>query len=341
MIYCYPEPKMTFTENGLYMSYRFEKFYGDEWIPIPADAVRQMDRAGETDLKILLAAAERLSRGPAEEEELIALLSADFTPEAVSSALAFWRGAGILANDRKKAAKKAAPAPEKEPEEAPEKKPMLEHPPYYAPDELARAKEEQPAFQELLKFTEDTYGAFLKRHETEKLYSFLDYYKLSKEAVMLIIGDLAGKDKKSLYYVEKVVKAFADNGFDTYEKADAELARRRRFDEYAKVVRGLFGFGERALTAKEKEAIDAWQKWGFAEDMLTAAYEKTVAAAKKPSVAYMHKILEDWHNNGWQTPADVEKGRIEADHPAKTYDLDDFFEAAVAKSMKTDEDDPK
>ena len=102
-------------------------------------------------------------------------------------------------------------------------------------------------------------------------------------------------------------------------------------------MRTLFGFGDRALTAKEKAAIEAWQKWQFDSDMLTLAFEKTVGSAKHPTVAYMHKVLESWYQNGWMTPADVEKGKA-ADAPAKTYDLADFFQAALEKSLEDDEE---
>ena len=312
------------------MTYRFEKYYGDEWIRLPAEVLRQLDRAGEKEIKILLALAGRLSLGPAGEEEIDALLAASYSQKEIGAALAFWRGAGILSASEGEAP--ALPVPQA-PQSAEKRRIDVEEPPLYSPDDLARAAED-PSFKNLVKVAQDKLGKMLNNSEIARLYSFVDYLKLPAEVVMLSIQDCCSRGKNGLRYVSKQLQDFADNGIDTYEKADAELARRRRFDSYSSFVRNLFGFGERSFTAKERDAVNAWQNWGYGEDVLTLAYERTVSSAKKPSIAYMHKILDGWYRNGWLTPEDVQKGRAETEHPAKTYDLDDFFEAAVERTRR-------
>ena len=319
------------------MKYRFAKYYGDEWLTVPAAALQKMQSAGETDLKVLLASAEYLSRGPVEEEELFSLLSDSFEKDEIEKALAFWRGAEIVVFDGKKsAARKPAKKAEEEAKEAEKKAPVrihAEEPPFYSSRELSDAAEKDPRFKDLVSFTEHKLGKVLNTSETAKLYTFLDYLKLPPEVVMLSVEDCVSRGKGSLRYISAQLEGFANEGIDTYEKAEAHFARRRAFDQYAAGVRKLFGIGDRSLAAKEKEAIDAWQKWGYGEDVLNLAFEKTVSSAKKPTVVYMHKVLEGWHENGWLTADDVKNGKAQFS-PDKTYDVDDFFQAAVNKTLQ-------
>ena len=319
------------------MKVRFAKFYGDEWMPLPVAVIRKMQNAGETDLKVLLAAAEYLTAGPVEEEELFSLLGGAFERAEIEKALAFWRGADIVVPDGKKSAARKAPVRPAEPEEEKEvKKPArvdAEEPPFYSSVELADAAERNPRFKDLTAFAEEKLGKVLNTSEVAKLYSFLDYLKLPAEVIMLSIEDCASRGKGSLRYVAAQLNGFANEGICTYEAAEAHFARRAAFDQYAGTVRRLFGTGDRSFTAKEKEAIDLWQKWGYGEDVLELAFEKTVSSAKKPTVVYMHKVLESWHQNGWLTAEDVKNGKANGT-PDKSYDIDDFFRAAVSNSMK-------
>ena len=132
-----------------------------------------------------------------------------------------------------------------------------------------------------------------------------------------------------------MLNTFQDEGIDSYEKAEAYFLRREESAVYERYVRRLFGLGERKLTRAEEEILRTWRiTWNFGEDMLDAAYEKTVAGAKNPSIKYMHRILESWHEKGATTPAEAEQSASSPQKAEKSYDSDDFFEAAVAKGLK-------
>ena len=127
-----------------------------------------------------------------------------------------------------------------------------------------------------------------------------------------------------------------NDGIDTYAKAEEYFAARQEKAIYEKHIRRLFGLGERKLTKAEDEILDTWRKkFRYGEDMLDAAYEKTVSSAKTPSIKYMHKILESWHAAGVNTPDEIGKAAAPAAEKApKSYDLDSFFEQAVSKGRK-------
>ena len=78
------------------------------------------------------------------------------------------------------------------------------------------------------------------------------------------------------------------------------------------------------------------EKWvcvmQYTDDVLQKAYETTVDAIGKPSIAYANTILERWYAEGYRTAEDVE--RALADYRREksggsSFDVEDFFRAAL------------
>ncbi len=326
------------------MKYRLSLQDADRVILLPDEVLDKIGDAGEGEIKVLLYAASLLRCAPLEEEELVGRLSALLPEEKIATALAFWRGCGILKGDNKKTRGKKAstPLPQKSPfpteEEGDEPKKVIDadEAPFYSAKDLADAAEKMPDFKNLVSFAEGRLEKVMNTSELARLYSFLDYLKMPLDVVMLVIEDCVSREKRSLRYITKMLTSFQDDGIDSYEKAEAYFASRQEKAVYEKYVRRLFGLGERKLTSAEDKILETWRKgFGYGEDMLDAAYEKTVASAKNPSIKYMHKILESWHAAGVLTPDDIGKATSSGEGKApKSYDLDSFFEQAVSKGRK-------
>lgn len=315
------------------MAYRLAKIYPDSLLILPEEVLSHIPEAGEGEIRILLYLARLLSTSPLEEEEIVSALAEQFEADQVRLALAFWRGCGILKTDKKKknaenrtpALPKSAPAPKVDADEAP----------FYSAKDLADAAQREPDFKNLVSFAEERLEKVMNTSELARLYSFLDYLKMPLGVVMLVIEDCVSREKRSLRYITKMLTSFQDDGIDTYEKAEEYFAQRAESLLYEKHVRALFGLGDRKLTQAEGEILDTWRKkFAFGEEMLDAAYEKTVAAAKNPSIKYMHKILESWYQAGATTPKEAGKLAASPAKAPKSYDLDDFFDKAVSKGRK-------
>ncbi len=311
------------------MFYRLEKIWADSLLILPSEILDKIEDASENEIRILLMLSPLFAMGAQDEEDLVSHLAPRFGREEVLSALCFWRGCGILrsaqAGERKivpavKEAKKVIDADEA---------------PFYSSADLARAAESMPDFKALVSFAEDRLEKVMNTSELARLYSFLDYLKMPADLVMLVIEDSAASGKKSLRYITKLLTVFQDEGIDTYEKGEAYFIRRKEKTGYQAIVRELFGLGTRKLTKAEEECVSAWQyRFGFEREMLEAAFERTVAAAKNPSIKYMHKILEAWHKEGITTPSQAESARGEKKESEKSFDADDFFQSAVSKGRK-------
>ncbi|MBR7164902.1 MAG: DnaD domain protein [Clostridia bacterium] len=320
------------------MIYRFGKSYPDSFLTLPESVLEHVDKAGEGEVKILLHLAGLLRYGPLEEEEVLSALGAEFELEELRLALAFWRGCGVITTTQKKGSRPKVKAPEtpEKPVAEGQVQPRVDadEAPFYSAKDLADAAEAMPDFKNLVAFAEGRLEKVMNTSELARLYSFLDYLKMPLDVVMLVIEDCVTRDKKSLRYITKMLTTFQDEGIDTYKKAEAWICARQEQSVYERIVRRLFGLGDRKLTTAEAEILRTWRKtFGYGEEILNAAYEKTVSSAKNPSIKYMNKILEGWHRDGVKTPDDIGK-KAPQGKAEKSYDADDFFEKAVSVGRK-------
>lgn len=324
------------------MRYRLGKSHPDSLIFLPGEILDQIEEAGEGEIRILLHLAALLSHGPREEEEVLSALTERFGREESLSALAFWRGVGAIKTDGKKRGSESVYSPKavakaEPPKEEPAVKKTIDvdEAPFYSPKELADAAQEKPDFKNLVSFAEERLEKVMNASELARLYSFLDYLKMPLDVIMLVIEDSVSRDKRSLRYISKMLMSFQDDGIDTYEKAEKYFLSRKESRVFEKYVRRLFGLGDRKLTKAESEILEIWRtKFGYGEDILELAFEKTVASAKNPSIKYMHKILENWFASGVTTPDEIGQKVAPSGKADKSYDLDDFFEQAVSLGRK-------
>lgn len=91
------------------------------------------------------------------------------------------------------------------------------------------------------------------------------------------------------------------------EKAALEKITPQEYPaDYIRMVMRVTGI-ERALTRPELACVDRWKADGISEDLLTLAYEKTVAKINKPHFVYMDKMLAGWQEKGLSTPMEVDE----------------------------------
>ena len=64
----------------------------------------------------------------------------------------------------------------------------------------------------------------------------------------------------------------------------------------------------RNLTAGEERYAQQWLDWGFDEEAIAMAYERTCLNTGGLNWAYMNKILQRWHSQGLHTAEEVRSG---------------------------------
>ena len=317
---------------------------------MPRAALSYLTKANKTELKVvmyLFSAGSAFNWDQCERD-------LKCTRTELESALSFWRGTGVIedadlpesadaegvrtdpldapySNSNKTAAAaeqalpfKSSPLQGKN-SAVGSALPAVRQAAHYSIEELARAKETNMAFASLVEFAERELGTLFNPTETEILYALHDDTGMSCDVIMGVVAYCASVGKRSVRYVAKTALNIHDEGVRTYKELEQYLNRQRAATEFEGKVKKLIGANDRALTKEEKKHIARWKdEFKTSDELLSAAYEKTIHNIAKPSVSYMSKILENWHASGIQTCKDIEGEK--ADQEGLSFDLNDFFE---------------
>lgn len=297
--------------------------------------------ADETDLRVLIA-AQMLSdeSGKVATGEIAAVLS--LSDAEVSASLKFWRGAGILASSGSSKEKPTAKTPEKTPTAhrggALEQSGNL---PQYTTSELADLIEQRRVSAEFIDEAQRVMGKVFRTYDTGVLVGIVDRLGFEEAAVLAILAYVVQKGKKTLRYAEQVAISFYDEGVTDTADVLNRIHRMERSGEVIGKIRTLYGMGSRELTTSEKKLFSAWcEKLAYDIDVIRMAYDITVDSIQKPVPKYTNSILEAWYAQGLRTADDVrayldaEKKEKANGELTKSYDIDEFIEAALKRSYE-------
>ena len=305
--------------------------------------------ADETDLRILVAVmmmadADGIVASVAELPEHLGLEQSE-----VDASLKFWRGAGVIgapSASKTKAAQsdqKGTEAPKKEKTVqtahrggALERSGALEQ---YSSSQLADLMEQRKMSAQFVDEAQRIFGKVFRTYDTGILMGIVDQLGFEEEAVLAILAYAARKEKKTMRYVEQVAMTLYDGGVTETFAVIERIDRMEKSGETIAKLRSMFGVGDRELTATEKRLFVAWtEKYAYPLDVIRMAYDITVDNIQKPVPKYTNSILEKWYTEGLRTSDDVKRFLETASAPSgsteKSYDVEDFFEAALRRSYE-------
>ena len=158
-----------------------------------------------------------------------------------------------------------------------------------------------------------------------------DYSSIKEDLKNLGLKDgdavLIHSSFKSMRYVEKTAIDIYDRGIQTYEALEQYFEKINRARSHEGTVRSIMGIGERNFTEAEKKHIAAWfDQFNYTPEIISLAYEKTIASISKPSVAYMSKMLGRWFESGYKTISEIRDAKSTSKGKNKI-DLSSFDEA--------------
>jgi DnaD/phage-associated family protein len=138
----------------------------------------------------------------------------------------------------------------------------------------------------------------------------------------------------SLRTIEKEAYAWAEMGIDTMEEAAAYMQQQAiRHSRISQLMKTLQIRG-RNLTPGEEKYAKQWLEWGFEEEVISMAYERTCLNTGGLNWAYMNKILSRWHAEGLMTAQQITSGDQGKQSKRKARGLDDDEKAALAALME-------
>lgn len=206
-------------------------------------------------------------------------------------ALAYWEGAGLLAQD---CADHHAPSP------TIKAKPRTT----LNTTEVNKMAQTDPALGVLVQETQQQLGITINRNDTCRLVTLYKQDDFPVDLIMMAAHQCAQEKNNTVYSVERKLFAWRKEGVTTCEDADNYLLQLASREEKEAELATLFGHKTPSFTVAERRRIARWyEEFDYSLDMIEAA--RTAAGKEQNNVLYLHKILERWHNEGHQTPRDV------------------------------------
>ena len=304
-------------------------------LTLPSSCLALLTDADAADLRVLLHIAACEARGEA-FDTATAADALQLGEGEVRSSVKFWRGAGVVKAETAKGGSAKKPA---------QKKPLREtRRTKLNTDELCKIAETDSEFTALLDMAQQTAGWIFNTGEIEIIARLYSELKLSGEYILAMIGCFVCRREKPLRYMEAVAYKYVEKGITTAEALEEKLRWLERFEGRAGKIRQMFGIGGRDLTADEEKHLSDWfDTYGFDDEVIRLAYEKTVKQIGKASVNYANTILRSWHEEGIKTARDVQEKTKKApakradntkksDIATQSFDVNDAFQKALERS---------
>lgn len=183
-----------------------------------------------------------------------------------------------------------------------------------------------PDFSMLHDQVERKLGKGLSRGDDQILASLYHDRGLPPDVLYLLVNHCVERYRRrfgpgrnpAMRDVEREGARWADQGIFDQESASRYLQeydrkmeeRARRITASAPYMRAL-GLGDRQPRDSELKYLTAWMDQGFPPETVSAACDITVLRKQKLEWRYLNGVLRSWHEKGWHTPEEVERGEPE------------------------------
>jgi DnaD/phage-associated family protein len=157
----------------------------------------------------------------------------------------------------------------------------------------------------------------LKPMDIQLILYLYEELHFSAELIMYLYEYCVSRGKKNASYIETVALTWAEEGIDTEEKAKEATAT---YNDHFNAVNKAFGLN-RAPGQIERQYITKWvEVFGFSDEIITEACNRTILRTQKPDFKYTDKILETWYKKDVKSKIDIARLDEEFNKSNKTYD---------------------
>jgi len=190
------------------------------------------------------------------------------------------------------------------------KKPVTDKLPDYTPAQLdAFADREDTNW--LLHAAQSYLERMLKPADIQLLFFLHDELEFSSELILHLYEYCVSRGKKTPAYIQKVALSWHEEGICTVEAAEAHSLK---YDTCFTAVKRAFGLN-REPGAAEVRFLKRWSSFGFSPELIEEACSRTLLATTRTDFKYTDKIMENWHQSGVHTMADIK--RLDEAHNAR------------------------
>jgi len=175
------------------------------------------------------------------------------------------------------------------------------------PGDILETKRTDPLFTGICGFFEDAAGRLIRVPEASALLFAYRDLGLPADVLMLMIAHCKEKGILTYRTIERLSCQWHDEGVASYADAEALLNRKKESVSRKYRLMSAFGIADRKPSATEDKYLTQWAASDFSEELLKAAYDRTVLRTGKLQWSYMNRILENWKEKGIVTPEDISR----------------------------------
>lgn len=219
--------------------------------------------------------------------------------------------------------------------------------PVYTERDVANRIENGADFTKLVDEMQYTLGRVLSTEDMKILLGWTDYLGMTPDVIHILVNYCMNRNKlrgilrtPTFRTMEKEAYYWADNGIETMEQAAAFAQNRINTQQKVSRVAASMQISGRRLTQAEEKYIRCWLDMGFDLPEIMLAYERTCLNAGGLKWQYMHKILQNWHNQNLHSVAGIQASdngpapRTQADQPKAS----PIAAAAIARMLQEEQE---
>jgi len=187
--------------------------------------------------------------------------------------------------------------------------------PNYSEQDVLEAMDYDQSFRMLYGEVQRMLGRTMNTEELKILLSFNRYLGLENEVISVLVSYCKDRARQkgsnrnpSLRTIEKEAYRWAEQGIDTLEEAAAYIHTQNVRNSKLFHLMGLLQIRGRNLTQAEERFAQSWIEKGISDEIIMLAYERTCVNTGGLNWPYMNKILNRWHEAGFQTAEQVRNG---------------------------------
>ena len=174
----------------------------------------------------------------------------------------------------------------------------------------------------------------LSSNDYKIIYSFIDYLKLPEQVVIILFEYCISINKTNMRYIEKIAYSWADNGINSTEAAELYIRQKTEQQKIHTYYKHKFKISGRDLTDAEIKYLMTWvNDYKAEEELILAAFEKTILNTGKVSFKYMDTIIKDEASSANKNGSE---SRFK-NYPSK-YEISDEEKIRLKKMMSEYED---
>ena len=193
-------------------------------------------------------------------------------------------------------------------EETPAEKTDPYKKPSYSADQLSAFKNKEN-IRQLFFIAESYMGRQLSVSDMKSILYLSDCLHFSDDLIDYLLQYCVDRGKKDFKYIEAVALNWAQSGVTTPKRAEKFAAK---YDKSVYTIMKELGKNN-TPTKKELEYIIRWTKeYGFSQDIIAIACERTVLATDSHRFEYAEGILSNWKKEDVHHKADIQ--RIDAQY---------------------------